>query len=395
MPHPETNPLVGLPFYELLQYSGTDPIIYEVRCTALPRCTYCDSDSSRLKLKDWISRSLRHVSVGLKACLLRIRVPKFHCTKCRHYFRQKLPGVLPYQHATEAFREEVAKKHEAGIPESVLSQMLGIGHWTIERHYHHVMERKVAEMKNDPAPLVLGLDEHFFTRKQGYATSFADLEKGKIHDVILGRSLEDLRGFLKAMKGRSKTRLVIIDLSKTYRAIARQYFRNADIVADRFHVIRLINHQFKRTWAQVDPEGRKNRRLSSLLNYHEWNLDEEQRKRVQGYLAQAPAACALYDFKQSLCRLLIKKHQTARQVRKLLPEFLEAISELKASGFARMRTLGETLDEWKKEIVRMWRYTQTNSTLEGLHTKMEMISRRAFGFRNFENYRLRVKAQCG
>ena len=32
---------------------------------------------------------------------------------------------------------------------------------------------------------------------------------------------------------------------------------------------------------------------------------------------------------------------------------------------------------------------------EGFHTKMEMLSRRAFGFGNFENYRLRVLALCG
>ena len=32
---------------------------------------------------------------------------------------------------------------------------------------------------------------------------------------------------------------------------------------------------------------------------------------------------------------------------------------------------------------------------EGFHTKMEMISRRAYGFRNFKNYRLRVIALCG
>lgn len=36
-----------------------------------------------------------------------------------------------------------------------------------------------------------------------------------------------------------------------------------------------------------------------------------------------------------------------------------------------------------------------NSITEGLHNKMELISRRAFGFRNFKNYRLRVKALCG
>jgi len=71
------------------------------------------------------------------------------------------------------------------------------------------------------------------------------------------------------------------------------------------------------------------------------------------------------------------------------------IQQLKESGFINMRKLGRTLDSWKEEIVRMWRFSKTNSITEGLHNKMEMLSRRAFGFRNFENYRLRVRVHCG
>ena len=50
---------------------------------------------------------------------------------------------------------------------------------------------------------------------------------------------------------------------------------------------------------------------------------------------------------------------------------------------------------WLEPIVRMWRFSKSNGITEGFHTKMEMLSRRAYGFRNFENYRLRVLAQCG
>ena len=50
---------------------------------------------------------------------------------------------------------------------------------------------------------------------------------------------------------------------------------------------------------------------------------------------------------------------------------------------------------WSEQIVRMWRFGKTNGITEGLHNKMEMISRRAFGFRNFQNYRLRVIALFG
>jgi transposase len=66
-----------------------------------------------------------------------------------------LPGVLPYQHSSEAFREEVAEKHGAGIPQKTLAEQLKMGAATVERHYQHFMQRKVAEIKNDPIPRVL------------------------------------------------------------------------------------------------------------------------------------------------------------------------------------------------------------------------------------------------
>lgn len=37
----------------------------------------------------------------------------------------------------------------------------------------------------------------------------------------------------------------------------------------------------------------------------------------------------------------------------------------------------------------------SNGITEGCHYKIEMILRRAYGFRNFNNYRLRVLALCG
>ncbi len=43
----------------------------------------------------------------------------------------------------------------------------------------------------------------------------------------------------------------------------------------------------------------------------------------------------------------------------------------------------------------MWRFSKSNGPTEGFHTKMEMMTRRAYGFRNFENYRLRVLTHCG
>ncbi len=43
----------------------------------------------------------------------------------------------------------------------------------------------------------------------------------------------------------------------------------------------------------------------------------------------------------------------------------------------------------------MWRFTKNNGITEGFHCKMKLTQCSAYGFRNFQNYRLRVLAQCG
>ncbi len=47
---------------------------------------------------------------------------------------------------------------------------------------------------------------------------------------------------------------------------------------------------------------------------------------------------------------------------------------------------------WASGIATMWRFTRNNGITEGRsHNKMETINGQAYGFRNFQNYRTRVK----
>ncbi|WP_040535100.1 transposase, partial [Legionella drancourtii] len=79
---------------------------------------------------------------------------------------------------------------------------------------------------------------------------------------------------------------------------------------------------------------------------------------------------------------------------KKIPQFLSMLDELKNSPFKALASLGKTFCQWKEEIVRMWRFRKSNGITEGFHRKMKLIQRRAYGFRNFENYRTRVRVLC-
>lgn len=353
-------------------------------------CYHCHS--SRLRIKATHRRTVKHTRQGNQVMTLHLRVPKYHCMACGHYFRHRFGGIRPLDRASEAFRLEVFEAHDGGVTQRKLSRTHNISAATVERWYQHHIAQKRSEMAKRPCPRVLGIDEHFFTRKKGYATTFVDLKNHKVFDVKLGRSEPSLRRYLRALEGRDKVRVVVMDLSTTYRSIARRYFPEATIVADRFHVVRLINQHFLKVWQQHDEEGRKNRGLLSLMRRHQWRLSDEQRTNLMGYLAEFPVLKELYVAKQKLMRFMLLKTLTAHRARAKLPHYLALLGQLKDSP---LRSLAKTLTSWMQPILAMWRFSKSNSITEGFHNKMEMMSRRAYGFRNFENYRLRVLVHCG
>lgn len=49
---------------------------------------------------------------------------------------------------------------------------------------------------------------------------------------------------------------------------------------------------------------------------------------------------------------------------------------------------------WRKEILNYFRTNITNGKTEGYNRKAKLIQRKAYGYRNFENYRLRLIYDC-
>src|SRR5579862_1531440 len=240
-------------------------------------------------MKDFRLRRLRHESWGVRHCVVELETRKWLCLGCGRRFWQRFPGILPRMRATEPFRRSVCQKHFDGISRHRLAQRERISSATVERWFLWYLELLAGERISRQCPQILGIDEHFFSRKQGYATTFCDLKNHKVHDVVLGRSEASLESYLNHLKGKERVRVVCMDLAPSYRALVRKHFPNARIVADRFHVIRLVNHHFLGCWRQLDPQGAKHRGLLSLMRRHRHNLSSDQFSRLSSYLSSIPA----------------------------------------------------------------------------------------------------------
>ena len=120
-------------------------------------------------MKDRRVRQPRHESWGSRHSILRLETRKWKCRGCQRSFWERFPGVLPHKRATQPFRRSIYHKHWDGISRSRLGERegIGIGSATVERWFEDFLKRAEAERSGADCPRVLGIDEHFFTRREG------------------------------------------------------------------------------------------------------------------------------------------------------------------------------------------------------------------------------------
>ena len=356
-------------------------------------CPYCTA--SRLRSKGRYERRARHLACFGHKSEVVIACRRYRCVECNKSFVQPLRGLTSGRHSTQPWREEVYERHDRGIPASSLARSEAMGRATVSRIYAEFTEKRAKERTVDACPVVLGIDEHTLHKGQRFATTFCDLKKRRVFDIAPGRSEWELRPFLSQLKGRDKVRVVCIDLSSSYRSLVKRWFPNALIVADRFHAIRLAGLHLMRVARQLCPQLGWNRSWLGLLRRRNDRLDPAQKDQLHRLFGQHPALRPIYSMKERLHALLSFKMLSRISCRQRTPQLLAAIQTLRESGLEAALTLAKTLTDWIEEIARMWRFTRNNGITEGFHRKMKLIQRRAYGFRSFSNYRLRVIAQCG
>lgn len=356
-------------------------------------CPHCGA--GQVHSKGLYEKTVRHLSsFGLMSHLV-VHTRRYQCKACGRSHVPELPGLRKWYRFSEPYREMIYQQHEDGICASRLAWREKIGAATVARIYEAYTARKAKERQRLECPRMLGIDEHTLHRNGTYVTTLCDLKNHKVFDVAQGRSGSELAHYLKGLKGREKVRLICIDLSHPYRAMIRKWFPRARIVADRFHAVRIVMYHFLDQIKELVPQIKYQRRYIRALRKRPEKLSANQKEALQELFERHHFVKILYDEMRQICDLFNKKGQSKRSCRTLAQDLFRHISQLRHTNWDKLHTLANTLEDWDEQIACMWRFSKNNSITEGFHRKMKLIQRRAYGFRNFNNYRLRVIAQCG
>lgn len=266
-----------------------------------------------------------------------------------------------------------------------------------------------ADRKRLTKTRAIGLDETSFVRLSGhaqadYATTVADVEHHQIIDILPSRNYRDVAAFLDKQADDWKARIAFgaLDMSNTYAAVYSVILPKAAQVVDAFHVITLANRALDTVRRRVQNEqtGHRGRRHDPLyrarraLLVGEERLDEKAAARLTSLLTLGDpnAEVAItYRVKERLREFYREHHpDTARA---MLTELVEHCR--RPTMPPELRKLGATLERWFDKICNYHLAQVSNGPTEALNNLIKRIKRIGFGFRNFDNYRIRALLYAG
>lgn len=394
MPADSLAPFLLLPELEIRSVDRKAPNVLVMKADKVSKFEFCPKCATRSSsVYDHREVKIKDEPVRQNPVLLIIRKRRFHCKPCKKPFTEPVPGIGKGRRFTERFRKALLWACETYSDIKSVRKHFHCSYGFIYKSLYDVL---TTQTKHNIStwPVKLGIDEHRFGRdtKTG-ETRFATFIVSHGHnkrafELVEGRAVNELKASLDYIKGREAVKLVTMDLSVTYRSFSKSFFPNAAIVADKFHVVRLLHPAINRARKEITGDKR-NLIVRKLLLKNGHKLDFKVKSLLTKWLVDHKRLREIWLFKESIHKLY--RCKGIEKARVALSRMLDAMA---ASTEPEIITLRKTLVLWRTEILAHFIYGHTNARVEGFNNVAKTILKRGYGYRSFKNYRLRVLRAC-
>ena len=372
------------------QKPGTRTVVMEAeKESTMEVCPRCATAST--SVYDHRIARVRDTPVRGMAVRLVVRKRRFACRPCGKPFTEPVPGVRKGYRTTERYRRSVLWACENFSDLTHVRRAYGCSSGYLYEALYTQLELQ-RRKRLYPWPVTIGLDEHFFRRGKGgfrqFVSMVVDYKNRRLFELVEGRTVAEMEAALGHVEGRENVRNVVLDMCDPYRSFATRFFPNARLVADKFHVLRLLSPAINRHRRLVEGD-RRSAALRRLLLRSRYRLEYAERLALDQWLLKHPALRALYETKEAL-HMVYRTRGYARAAKALT----RLTDGLAAADLPELQTFRRTLMRWRREILEYFRTGLTNGRTEGFNNKAKLVKKRAYGYRSFRNYRLRLLNAC-
>ncbi|QTX06105.1 ISL3 family transposase [Agromyces archimandritae] len=264
-----------------------------------------------------------------------------------------------------------------------------------EHLWHHVSTKPVAEGGRGPKELTGMVD---LTRDaSGHV-------RARLLDLVPGRSSKAYADWIKERTPEFRTgvKIAALDPFAGYKKALDDELDDATAVLDAFHVVKLGTAAVDevRRRVQQDTLGHRGRKgdplygIRNILRAGRDRLTDKQRSRLETAFARQEEHIEVEVAWHAAQQLRdAYKHPDLTEGRKIALAVLGSFPSCPIPEIAR---LGKTLNQWRDAFLAYWATNRSsNGGTEAVNGLIELARRVARGFRNYDNYRLRMLLIAG
>lgn len=252
--------------------------------------------------------------------------------------------------------------------------------------------RKNQLIKEENNLEILHIDEISHRKGQGQFMTIITVDK-KVTSTVMGKTSDDIKQQLLTIPNIIKVKKVCMDMCAPFAKAIREVIPSAEIILDRFHIIKLINEKLwdmnKKSYKKLNKEDRKRySNIRYLLSKPYKELDRFDKRLVKDYLKLNPEIKFIYWKIQEFRKILFCFHgQKQSVVSQKLMEWVEGTRKYLGNFI-------KTLETWWNEVINACIYSESNAQQEGINNKIKVVKRRGYGYRNWLNFEFRIYAEC-
>jgi len=247
-------------------------IYLSTRAKALVECPVC---GERCKVHDRVQRTWRDAE-----CFITAKIPRCECPKCG-VKQLQVPWARENISFTESF-ERRAMSLMQRMPLTKATEFMHVGTWVLEGILRHHVQRALDDMDLSNVRNIF-LDETSCRRGHRYITVIADADTKGIIFMTESKgfdSLEKFADWLIAHNGDpSRIKLVSCDFSRSFLSGINEHLPRADIVYDRFHLMKMVNDALDKIRSRNQMNGSRHKWMRFKLMKNGKDLSDDDKRK--------------------------------------------------------------------------------------------------------------------
>ena len=348
-------------------------------------CPHCGASTRKSKGKR--SRDVKFGAMQHHTVTATYLQRRYKCQECNHTFIEKNPFVSRYLRLSKSNLEYLFRQLGEKGSFTEMAKRSDVSVSTVIRYCSKLAIPKPAQL-----PTVLGIDEYKGNAEgQMYQVIITDLRNHSVVDILPKRGTRALIQYFKTFskEAREQVKYIVMDMCPLFKLVMQTMFSHAHIVADRYHVCRLVDWALervrKREQKQIVTHSRMLKYNRRVLMKNPDTLTENERVKLLEILRISDDLRRAYGLRLGFRKIF--KTYSIPNIERHIQLWLKIVESSHLPEFSNFKT---SFISWFPQIVNAFVLPYSNGFTEGCNNNIKVLKRISYGLRHFERFRVRI-----